>query len=120
MVLGRVSVLTAVMTHAFISYLSRGSSSRLLVRALVPNHHVHKSRHALTAVLVRSGTRSRPFLSAARTFSSSLGSTVEKVEEDLDAALNDILSERFSEGEEEHMEGSHPMPAELVEKVRYC
>ena len=146
--LPRIAVLTSLMTHAVISYLSKGSSGRLLVRAFAPTSHVHKSRQAVTTVLAHSGAQPRPFLSATRAFASSLGSTVEKADEDLDAALDNILKfngdkKLHGEGsklaveemkgvdaapggdplernhvQEQDMKGSKPMPTKLVEKVR--
>jgi hypothetical protein len=54
----------------------------------------------------------RPGVVSIRSFSASVGATVE---EDLDAALDSILGETYAE--ESHIQGSHPMPTELVTEV---
>ena len=87
-----------VMSHA--AFLR--TSSRIFARALTTSF-VPRTRFPVSAASAR--------------FTSSLSATVDRdVEEDLDAALDDILGSDFDHGT--HMEGSHPMPPALVEEVR--
>lgn len=72
--------------------------------------HAFNSQATVRAVLP--GSR---LATASRTFSSSVQAT--EVDEDLDAALDGLLGETFSEIEGTHMEDSKPIPDALVETV---
>lgn len=73
--------------------------------------HAFNSQATVRAVLP--GSR---LATASRTLASSVQAT--EVDEELDAALNGLLGETFSEIEGTHMEDSKPIPEALLATVR--
>jgi hypothetical protein len=103
----------------FVAAMFSFASRRLLVRAFSSSSSITTGRRTI-------GAAQRPFR-FAQSFATRAEATVE---EDLDAALDDILGDTIEEVESSssngiaidatgtHIEGSHPIPKALVEKVR--
>jgi hypothetical protein len=117
-------LLALIMSHAFLSLLSPSKSAKLMVaRAFTTNSHASQLLSTRTCRLAGSPAFATT-ISPARRLYMSTSRVAADVEEDLDAALDDILGEAMLEAEEPlnmskgvHMEDSRPMPKKLMEKV---
>jgi len=142
MIFKQISVLALIMTHGFISLLSKRSSTVQILHVAkafststisinnLDGTSARNNRNTVTGNLLvnnKNGvTISDPavFPLNARTVSARFMSAT--VEEDLDTALDNILGDVYDskngkkngkKNGEAHMEGSKPMPKELVEQV---
>jgi hypothetical protein len=133
MIYKRISVLAVIMTHGIIAMLSRRgcSSSKLLLARAFTTTAVNNNKLDTTTRRGSATTSGQLLLprnhqahaSAIFPAASSSSSTQQRflssstVEEDLDAALDNILGD-VTKQEKVHMNGSKPMPKALVEQVR--
>lgn len=140
--LGGNCVRLVVVTTMMFCFLSRPTSNLGLVRAFSTTSSTIASAGARTTATSRLNRRSKvpdvlvrlqaPQQNSYRLRSTTTATTVASVDEDLDAALDDILGNPYDEDDllaalsskpfaepAVHMERSKPIPKTLVEKVRW-
>jgi hypothetical protein len=104
-----------IMSQAFLSLLSPSKSAKLMVaRAFTTNSHSSLLRSTRTCQLPGAPAFATTFTPASRLYSSRVAADVE---EDLDAALDNILGDAMQEAEEPL--GSRVVPAKPIEEVSY-
>jgi hypothetical protein len=120
-------LLALIMSHAFLALLSPSKSAKLMVaRAFTTNSHASHLLSTRTCRLPGAPAFATTTTSPASRLYTSTSHVAANVEEDLDAALDDILGEALQEAEEPldtskggHIEGAKPMPAAVVELVSH-